>query len=175
MKEGGSGGANTLSGRKLERKLNLEKEIQHGQGYSLSKHDILYNGKKVAEIYAKHNFYGDFLSKVSAKWKRAVSLILLPDTAIYIPSKKKVYIIEVKFQHASGSVDEKLQTCDFKKKQYEKMLEGTDVKVEYIYVLNSFFSHRRYDDVKTYIESVGCKWFFMDEFDLDALGLPNLY
>lgn len=33
-------------------------------------------------------------------------------------------MIEYKFQKDAGSVDEKLQTCDLKKKQYKKLLSN---------------------------------------------------
>ena len=44
-------------------------------------------------------------------------------------------IIEIKYQEVAGSVDEKLQTCDFKKKQYERLLRPLKLIVEYCYVL----------------------------------------
>jgi hypothetical protein len=46
-----------------------------------------------------------------------------------------MYIIEIKYQETAGSVDEKLQTCDFKKKQYERLLRPLKLIVEYCYVL----------------------------------------
>ena len=68
-------------------------------------------------------------------------------------------------------MDEKLQTCDFKKKIYQKLLLPTKnfKTIEYIYILNDFFNHQKYDDVKKYIKSVGCKYFmnFIDFRDLD--------
>jgi hypothetical protein len=39
----------------------------------------------------------------------------------------------------AGSVDEKLQTCDFKRKQYLKLVQPLGIKVEYVYVLNDWF------------------------------------
>jgi hypothetical protein len=47
--------------------------------------------------------------------------------------------IEVKYQQVAGSVDEKLQTCDFKLKQYLKLVASLGIKVEYVYVLNNWF------------------------------------
>jgi hypothetical protein len=81
-----------------------------------------------------------------------------------------MYIIEKKFQSGSGSVDEKLQTCDFKKKQYSKLLSVVNLKVEYIYFLNDWFLRSEYDDVKQYITEVGCQYYF-DELPLEAIGL----
>ena len=70
-----------------------------------------------------------------------------------------MYIIEMKYQSQSGSVDEKLQTCDFKKKQYEKLLKPLSIKVEYYYFLNDWFNQDKYKDVFDYIKKVGCKYF----------------
>ena len=35
-------------------------------------------------------------------------------------------------RQVAGSVDEKLQTCDFKKKQYQKLLSQLNMEVQYI-------------------------------------------
>lgn len=75
-----------------------------------------------------------------------------------------------KYQARSGSVDEKLQTCDFKKKQYTKLFKPLNIKVEYYYVLNDWFRKPEYEDVFEYIESVGCKY-FIEELPLDEIGL----
>ena len=83
-----------------------------------------------------------------------------------------VYIIEKKFQHDAGSVDEKLQTCDFKKKQYQKLLYDTPYDVEYLYVCNDWFEQACYRDVHKYIESVECHIFF-NEIPLDFLELTT--
>lgn len=45
---------------------------------------------------------------------------------------------------SSGSVDEKLQTCDFKRKQYLKMVHSLGLKVEYVYVLNDWFKNTKF-------------------------------
>lgn len=78
----------------------------------------------------------------------------------------------MKFQGVAGSVDEKLQTCDFKKKQYQKLLDGTGIKVEYCYVINDWFNNKSYRDTLNYIQSVGCFYFF-GELPLSFLGLPQ--
>ena len=43
----------------------------------------------------------------------------MPDESFFNIKTNKLIIIEKKWQQIEGSVDEKLQTCDFKKKQYE--------------------------------------------------------
>jgi hypothetical protein len=60
--------------------------------------------------------------------------------------RETLYIIEVKYQEVAGSVDEKLQTCDFKRKQYLKLVSEKGLKVEYVYVLSDWFKDPRYKD-----------------------------
>ncbi len=67
-------------------------------------------------------------------------------------------------------MDEKLQTSDFKKKQYVKLLAPLGVEVEYIYVLSDWFTKKRYTDVLNYVQAIGGKYFF-GELPLEVLGL----
>jgi hypothetical protein len=67
------------------------------------------------------------------------------------------------------SVDEKLQTCDYKKKKYARLVLGIGVNVEYYYLLNDWFDQPQYGDVFDYIESVNCKY-FIDFIPLSELG-----
>ena len=99
---------------------------------------------------------------------------LLPDDAILVIIRKTLNIVEVKFQAVAGSVDEKLQTCDFKRKQYLKLVGALGLSVAYIYVLNSsWFKQDRYRDVLDYIRSVNCDYCF-DTLPLARLGLPQI-
>lgn len=95
---------------------------------------------------------------------------LLPDDAFINIGNKTVYIIEKKFQSVAGSVDEKLQTCLYKKRQYAKLISQIEYEVEYTYVLSDWFKQSKYNDVLEYIEDVGC-FYFYNELPLDFLGL----
>ena len=68
----------------------------------------------------------------------------------------------------AGSVDEKLQTIDFKIKEYKKILPGWEVRFSYI--LNDFFKQDFYRDVFDYIKSVGDDYYF-NTLPLEDLGL----
>ena len=57
-----------------------------------------------------------------------------------------MFILEVKTQNVAGSVDEKLQTCDFKKKQYQKLLSQLNMEVQYIYILDDWFKKPQYKE-----------------------------
>ena len=103
--------------------------------------------------------------------KSIISRKLLPDNAICIILRDTLFIIEVKYQQTPGSVDEKLQTCDFKRKQYQKLVKQLGLKVEYVYVLNEWFKDKKYRDVLDYIDCVNCHYKF-EEIPLSWLGLP---
>ncbi|MCX7862494.1 MAG: hypothetical protein N2449_05820 [Bacteroidales bacterium] len=95
----------------------------------------------------------------------------MPDDAILVIIRETLFIIEVKYQQVPGSVDEKLQTCDFKRKQYLKLVTPLGYRVEYVYVLNDWFKKPEYKDVLNYIQSVNCHYKF-NELPLSWLGLP---
>ena len=71
----------------------------------------------------------------------------------------------------AGSVDEKLQTCDFKRKQYQKLMAQLNIDVEYIYLLSEWFKDPKYKDVLDYIISMRCHYYF-EYMPLTKLGLP---
>ncbi len=91
---------------------------------------------------------------------------------LYLAIRETLFITENKFQSVAGSVDEKLQTCDFKRKQYQKLVKDIGLKVEYVYVLNNWFKNPIYKDTLDYISSVNCHYKF-NEIPLSWLGLPK--
>lgn len=55
-------------------------------------------------------------------------------------------------QNGAGSVDEKIQTCDFKKKQYKKLFAPLNKEVQNMYLLNKkWFDVPGYKDTFDYI------------------------
>ncbi len=166
----GTGGGNTITGLIYEGKVDLTTFLSQQSGYSVNGHDVYYKHKIVAHVFKKHSFY-QFLAAQGVDWKKILSKQLLPDNAIYVIVNNTMFIIEVKHQEVAGSVDEKLQTCDFKKKQYQKLLAQLNMEVEYIYVLDNWFRDPKYKDVLDYIISVGCQYYF-NYIPLQKLGLP---
>ena len=122
MIKGGKGGGKTLTGLRFESRVTLQKLIAALPGYKVSGDDVYFQDKKVAELYQKHKLYKRLLLPKGIDYSKIISKKLLPDDAILLISGKVLYIIEIKFQEVAGSVDEKLQTCDFKNKQYKKLL-----------------------------------------------------
>ena len=119
MKKGGTGGGNTITGLIYEAKVDLGTFLSQQQDYRVSGFDVFFKEKLVAKLFKKHGLYR-YLASVGVDWKKHISSKLLPDNCIYVIVNNTVYILEVKHQEVGGSVDEKLQTCDFKKKQYTK-------------------------------------------------------
>ena len=132
--------------------------------------NVYYKDELVARVFKKYKFY-DFLEEYGIDWKDIISKRLLPDDCIFVIINNTLFVIECKFQQVAGSVDEKLQTCDFKKKQYQKLLSRANIDVEYVYLLSDWFRKPEYKDVLDYIISVRCQYYF-EYIPLKKLGLP---
>lgn len=170
MKKGGVGGGKTITGLRFESRVTLEKVLSAIPNYKISNDVLYFKGKKVAEFYPKNKLYKNLLEPNGIDYSKLISKKLLPDEAILILKDKTLFIIEIKFQKVAGSVDEKLQTCDFKNKQYQKLLTPLDISVKYVYVLSDWFKDPRYKGVLDYVKSVGCYYFF-NELPMEFLGL----
>ena len=177
MKERGFGGGNTVTGLNFEREVDFQYLLAAKPGYELKTipgkagRAVFFKENQVARCFRKNEFY-KFLGERGVDWQPKVSKKLLPDDALLVIVRETLFIIEVKYQQVGGSVDEKLQTCDFKRKQYLKLVVGLGLKVEYVYVLNDWFKDPRYKDVLDYINSVNCHYKF-GSLPLAWLGLPE--
>lgn len=172
MIEDGIGGSKTQTGLKFEEKIDLRKAFIQLKDYLIKGDELYYKNKLVAKFFKKYKLYSHFLAGYGVSWEKILSKKLLPDESILVISNKTLFIIEMKFQKVAGSVDEKLQTCDFKLRQYKKLLANQGINVRYIYILNDWFKKDEYKDTKEYIRSVNCEYFF-EELPLSALGLPE--
>ncbi len=170
MKENGIGGGNTITGLNFEKKTDILALLKTKKGYEIKNTTIFYEGKEVAKSYKKNALY-KFLESKKVDYKKYLSKKLLPDEALYVIINNTLFVIEVKFQKVAGSVDEKLQTCDFKRKQYAKLMVPLNIEVEYIYILSDWFRNPVYKDVLDYIISVGCQYYF-EYLPMQKLGLP---
>lgn len=173
----GFGGANTLTGLKFEKEVNLQDLLIQIEGYEIkiipkkSGKGVFFKGELLARCFKKYDFY-KYLKEEGIHWEVLISKKLLPDEALLVIVRETLFIIEVKYQQVAGSVDEKLQTCDFKRKQYLKLVASIGLKVEYVYVLNDWFKKPEYKDVLNYIHSVNCHYKF-NALPLAWLGLPE--
>lgn len=170
MIEKGKGGGNTITGLNFEKEADIIELLKKQKGYKVKGNIIFYEEKEVARSVKKHSLY-KYLETQGVDYKKIISKKLLPDEAIYVIINNTLFVIEVKFQKVAGSVDEKLQTCDFKRKQYAKLMAPLNIEVEYIYILSDWFKKPEYKDVLDYIISVGCQYYFK-YLPLQKLGLP---
>lgn len=170
MIENGKNGGSTITGLNFEKAGDILKLLKKQKGYSVKNSIIFYEGKEVARSYRKNALY-KYLESKGVDYSKYLSKKLLPDEALYVIVNNTLFIIEMKFQKVAGSVDEKLQTCDFKRKQYAKLMAPLNTEVEYIYILSDWFKDPSYKDVLDYIISVGCQYYFK-YLPLQKLGLP---
>lgn len=170
MKKKGFGGGNTITGLRFERGKDILSILENTDGYSVKENVIYYSGKEVARSYRKYELY-KYLESQDIDYKKIISKKLLPDEALYVIINNTLFIIEMKYQEVAGSVDEKLQTCDFKKKQYRKLLAPLNIEVEYVYILDDWFRKSEYQDVLDYVISMGCQYYFQ-YLPLQKIGLP---
>ncbi len=177
MIKNGKGGGNTKTGLVFEERVDLVKLLQSIDGYSVEPtsnkagYKIFYEGEEIARCFKKYELY-KFLEEYGIDWKEHLSKKLLPDNGLFVIVRDTLFIIEIKFQQVAGSVDEKLQTCDFKRKQYSKLVQSLGWKVEYVYVLNDWFKNPSYKDTLDYINSMNCHYLF-NKIPLKWLGLPE--
>ncbi len=170
MIRNGIGGGNTLTGLNFEKEIDILELLSSKIGYEVKGSTIFFEGKEVARSLRKHGLY-KYLEAQGLDYKKILSKKLLPDEALYVVINNTLFVIEIKFQRVAGSVDEKLQTCDFKRKQYARLMAPLNIEVEYIYILSDWFRKAEYKDVLDYIISVGCQYYFK-YLPLQKLGLP---
>lgn len=168
---------NTQTGLIFEQKVSLVEAWKQLPGYRLELYKdlpglgIFFKNKYVGHIFIKNEFHL-YLKRLNIDIAQVLSKKLIPDTVIFEPLRRIFYIVEMKFQSVAGSVDEKLQTCDYKRKQYLRILEGRDLRVEFVYLLSDWFKKDEYRDVLTYIYNVGCSYKF-DEIRISWFGFPE--
>lgn len=176
MKKGGIGGAKTQkSGEVFENDTldNLVKAFEAG-GYlvkslrpkSGSPRGITFENRKgeVVELYFKAAIHKDFFEPRGIQTKQYFSARLEPDTAIYSEKTKTLTIIEKKQQTGSGSVAEKLQTCDYKMMYYKTLCDPIGIKVDLIWQLGSYFFDQK-DNLRSifeYMLTKGSRYFFYE-------------
>jgi len=175
MIKDGIGGSNTQTGIIFEGEVDLTTFLDEKvKDYHIEKLDIgvgiFFQHKLVASSYKKHDLY-KFLEKNGVNWKDILSKKLLPDDAIYVIKENTVFILEIKFQQVAGSVDEKLQTCGFKLRQYKRLFSPLNYEVEFIYILNDWFRDLKYKDTLDYILEMNCKYYF-NYLPFYKIGLP---
>lgn len=161
MISGGIGGANTTTGQSFEQKEQLRNYF------------VKHNINIPNECFQEQHKFAKWVKQTTGKklldfWSREMR----PDEALIL--ENDIFIFEKKHQSCQGSADEKIQTCDFKKKRYEVIGTATNKAVHYAYLLNPIdtWQHKKYKDALDYIHQCGCDYFFetFDNVPLDYFG-----
>ena len=174
MIKGGTGGANTVTGAYFE-------QIAHGKAPGIPVHKT-----KLRTYFEEHTNKLYSLSKIfeknsgvprkeiaEDKWERAkqfegkflLTKALEPDECWIDYESSTMTVFEKKYQDTNGSVDEKIQTCEFKWRQYKKIATELEIEnVYYIFILGDFFKNPYYVDALNYVKSVPyCDYFFASD------------
>ena len=173
MKKDGLGGNRTKSGLYFEKSTDLKNAFNRLDGFCSLENKIYYKNQLVGEIFQKHQIYEILCKRLKIDWKKKISAKLLPDDVFFDLNSKILTIIEKKFQNVEGSVYEKIQTCDFKIKQYRKLFAEQKITIQYYYLLNDWFRQAKFKDIFTYIRDSGCDYYF-NEIPIDKLIINQL-
>lgn len=165
----GGGARTNENGLTFEQTTSLDEALLD-KGYILRGCEVFDGNELIGLSVPKHEIYSVFLEREGIDYRDFNSKKWLPDECFINLITRTAYIIEKKFQNSSGSVDEKLPGCHFKKWEYEKLFNEIDFEVEYLYVFNDWFLDPRYADTLEYIERMGCHYYF-NQIPLDFLGL----
>lgn len=169
MIKGGTGGANTnKTGLKFEKDTSLADALKVA-GYEIEGDFIFSDETQVGVFVEKFKIYR-FLEAEGIDWEGIISARLLPDEAVLSTKSQTLTVVEKKWQETQGSVDEKLQTCGFKIRQYSRLMAPLGVKVKFVYLLNDWFAHPKYQDVLNYIQETGADYHFKS-LPIDLLEL----
>ena len=178
MKKGGIGGAKTQKAGADFEASTAEDLIQKlvKQGYKITDEHRLSGSKSTLhgvslispkknslEIYYQDGIYKLFFEPRGVNWREHFSARLKPDSAIYSEATKTLTIIEKKQQETSGSVAEKLQTCDYKMLYYSKLVAGMGIKVELVWQLGQYFVDQEANlkSIFEYMVSKGSRHYFL--------------
>ena len=162
MVKNGKSGGSTITGLVFEKETDVRNMFLNTNRFELIEDDELYDelylGDDLAVIFAeKHKLYR-YLKERGVKWEDFLSKKLLPDECLI--KGDTIFIVEKKNQETEGSADEKLQTCLFKKEQYERLFSTLGKKVEYIYLLSDWFKKKEYTDTLNFVKKYNCQYYF---------------
>ena len=150
MIAGGTGGANTQTGKIFEIQTNLRTSLINN-GYDIEQFTFIEQCN--FNSYLKEHFKFDMNSKYGTFFK--------PDEAVIF--NDVLYVIEKKVQGGGGSVDEKIQTGPFKLHVYEYCAKLMGLKgVSYSYLLGDYFKKPKFVQylIPVYLKEHGIPVYF---------------
>ena len=129
----GGGAQTNRNGLHFEQTTSLNDALIQA-GYDVENHVVYFEGYEIGRSVPQTRIYSHFLTPNGINFANYNSKAWRPDEAFINYKNRTVYIIEKKFQNCSGSVDEKLPSCHFKKWEYEKLFAPLGYEVEFIYI-----------------------------------------
>lgn len=169
MKKDGFGGANTnKTGLPFERSTKLADALLNA-GFNIVGSTVLRGQVPVAQLVGKSAIH-QFLSEKGTIHSMPRVGRLEPDDALYVHETDTLFVIEKKWQEVEGSTDEKIQTAAYKMYYYNYLLEGSGIKLRFIYLLNDWFKREKYTLVISWLQKNGVDVHFntlpLEELDL---------
>lgn len=165
----GGGAQTNINGLRFEQTTSLN-DLLEEHGFEVINCEVIRGNRLVGMSVPKKKIYIKFLTPRGIDYRNYNSKGWQPDEAFVNLLNNTVYIIEKKFQNCSGSVDEKLPNCHFKKLEYEKLFTPLNFKVEFVYILSDWFMDSQYLDTLAYIKMMGCHYYF-NTLPIEFLGL----
>ena len=167
----GGGAQTNANGLHFEQTTSLDDALRRA-GYIIKSCKVYKDDRQIGMSVQKRNLYTMFLEPHGIDYRKINSKQWQPDECFINLEHNVAFILEKKFHHISGSVDEKLPGCHFKKREYETLFHPLGFAVEYLYVFNDWFHDPRYRDTLDYIREMGCHYYF-DEIPLDFLKIQE--
>ena len=166
----GGGASTNYNGLNFEKDTSLKNFLFAHKFVVDTRGCVSYDGRIIGFYLPKHDLY-KWLKQYHPEYTYDNSKRYLPDECFVNTVTKEAIIIEKKFQNGEGSVDEKLTTCDFKKKVYQKMFRAIGYEtIKYVFIFNDWFKQPVYADSLAYALSCGCSYFFNSP-PLELFGL----
>lgn len=173
----GAGGKNTtLNGLSFEIKTSIEKKLLES-----NYNKIVINNKQKYGYYLEYKeenkqiiFLLQSGFKSYFKKKYNINIYKHPDEAFIIYNNDNIYIkiIEKKNQNVEGSVEDKLKTGLFNKKEYERMLKSLkNINISYSFCVSKFLQNKfesniiKYKNMKEILDEDNIKLFYGEEMN----------
>ena len=154
-----------LNFNKLHPKYRVRMMYEKDKGY------YIFQGKDIiCESHPKKQFKAYFHTNTISYQMDMPNME--PDNCIINWKTKTIYIIEIKFQHKEGSVDEKPQAYIFRQRYFNDLLKSMGMKVKLIYVFNDWFRQNKYNYLRRNMDIDGVDYYY-NELPPSAIGLDE--
>lgn len=172
----GGGADTTRNGNMFENEASVEKMLI-ANGYTVFSGVVTKNGEHIGLISSKSAFYTDILHVGENDVRKKYGKTLEPDAVFLNKLNHTLYILEMKSQKTPGSVDEKIQTCEYKLRFYNSLrwdygLEETINHIRFYYILSDYFHSPAYREALRFIQDKGCDYYF-NTVEPQDLGLQK--